>query len=152
MKLGREPPERVTRAPRFPCMSEAHIANMPQANINDRRSIERIYPPDAFARDAAENDRPQIEILKGVRIASAPDGDGNFALEPAALFSGEAPSTLFLAPFHRRTAEEHADDDPDPRHGYDAFIDEIIDAGQRHGYRAAESPGPGDERLRGARQ
>jgi hypothetical protein len=122
------------------------------ANINDRRSIERVYSPDAFAHDAAENDRHRIEILKGVRIASAPDEDGNFALEPAAQYAGEVPGTPFLAPFHRRTAEEYASDDPDPRHGYDAFIDEIIDAARRHGYRADESPGPGDTRLRGPRQ
>ena len=127
-------------------------ANTSRTNINDRRSIERIYPADAFARDAAENDRPRIEILKGVRVASAPDADGNFALEPAAHYAGEAPSAVFLAPFHRRTAREYAGDDPDPRHGYDAFIDEIIDAARRHGYRAVESPGPDDPRLRGARQ
>jgi hypothetical protein len=125
---------------------------MPQANIKNRGSIERIYPPDAFARDAAENDRPGIEILKGVRIASAPDGDGIFALEPASHYAGEAPQSLFLAPFHRRTATEDAANDPDPRDGYDAFIDEIIDAARRHGYRAAESPGPGDPRLHGLRQ
>jgi hypothetical protein len=135
-------------------ISQSNIpsANIPPANINDRRSIERIYPPDAFARDAAENDRPRIEILKGVRIASAPDGDGNFALEAGAQYTGEVPGALFLAPFHRRTAEEYASDDPDPRHGYDAFIDEIIDAARRHGYRATASPGPDDPRLRGARQ
>jgi hypothetical protein len=127
-------------------------ANTLQANVNDRRSIERVYPPDAFARDAAENDRHRIEILKGVRVASAPDGDGNFALEPGAQYTGEVPGTLFLAPFHRRTAEENASDDPDPRHGYDAFIDEIIEAARRHGYQAAASPGPDDPRLRGARQ
>lgn len=125
---------------------------MDQANVNDRRSIERIYPPDAFARDAAQNDRPRIEILKGVRIASAPDEAGNFALEPGAQYTGEMPGALFLAPFHRRTAEEFAGVDPDPRHGYGAFIDEIIGAARRHGYRADESPGPDDPRLRGARQ
>lgn len=122
------------------------------ANINDRPSIERIYPPDAFARDAAENDRHRVEILRGVRIASAPDEAGNFALEPGAQYTGEVPGTLFLAPFHPRTPEWCASDDPDPRHGYDAFIDEIIDAARRNGYRADESPGPGDARLRGARQ
>lgn len=127
-------------------------ANIPQANINDRRSIERVYPPDAFARDAAENDRHRVELLKGVRIASAPDESGNFALEPATQYAGEVPGTPFLAPFHRRTAEECADDDPDPRHGYDAFIDDIIEAAHRHGYRPEESPGPGDRRLRGLRQ
>jgi hypothetical protein len=123
-----------------------------QANINDRSSIERTYPPDAFARDAAENDRSRIEILKGVRVASAPDADGNFALEPGSHYTGEVPGTVFLAPFHRRTPKEHTGDDPDPRHGYDAFIDEIIDAARRHGYRADGSPGPGDQRLRGLRQ
>jgi hypothetical protein len=125
---------------------------MPQANINDRRSIERVYPHDAFARDAARNDRHRIELLRGVRIASAPDDNGDFAIEPAAQHAGEAPAAVFLAPFHRRTAEEHAAVDPDPRNGYDAFIDEIIDAAQRHGYRASQSPGPADPRLSGARQ
>jgi len=45
-----------------------------------------------------------------VRVASAPDADGNFALEPATHHAGEAPSALFLAPFHRRTAKEGAAD------------------------------------------
>ncbi len=87
-----------------------------------------------------------------MRIASAPDGDGNFVLERATHHAGEAPGALFLAPFHRRTAREYAGDDPDPRHGYNAFIDEIIDAARQNGYRAGESPGPDDPRLRGARQ
>jgi hypothetical protein len=127
-------------------------ADLPQANINDRQSIERVYPPDAFARDAAENDRHRVELLKGVRVASAPDGSGNFALEPATQYAGEVPGTPFLAPFHRRTAEEFAADDPDPLHGYDAFIDDIIEAARRHGYRPEDSPGRGDPRLRGPRQ
>jgi hypothetical protein len=125
---------------------------MAQANVNDRNSIERVYPPDAHARDAAENDRSRIEILKGVRVTSAPDADGNFALEPAAQHAGEVPGTPFLAPFPRHTAGEPATENPGPRHGYDSFIDEIIEAAHRHGYRAAASPGPGDPRLRGARQ
>jgi hypothetical protein len=126
--------------------------DIPQVNINDRASIERVYPPDAFARDAAENDRHRVELLKGVRIASAPDEAGNFALEPATRYTGEVPGTPFLAPFHRRTVEEYAADDPDPRHGYNAFIDDIIEAARRHGYRPEESPGPDDQRLRGPRQ
>ena len=147
--LGRDLSERAPPPPRFSGMPQDDI---PPANIHDRRSIERIYPPDAFARDAAENDRHRIEILKGVRIASAPDEAGNFALEPAAQYAGEVPGALFLAPFHRRTAEEYASDDPDPRHGYDAFIDEIIEAAGRHGFRAEETPGQDDQRLRGERQ
>src|ERR1051325_11282436 len=125
---------------------------MPQVNINDRTSIEHVYPPDAFARDAAENDRHRVELLHGVRIASAPDDSGEFEIEPGARHAGEAPGAVFLAPFHRATANEHAPADPDPRHGYDAFIAEIIDAAQHFGYRAANSPGPGDPRLRGERQ
>ena len=87
--LSHEPPERAPQGLRFSGMPYSNINT--QANINDRQSIERLYPPDAFARDAAENDRHRIEILKGVRIASAPDGDGNFALEPAAQYAGEVP-------------------------------------------------------------
>ena len=58
----------------------------------------------------------------------------------------------FLAPFHRATAADHAPADPDPHHGYDAFVGEIIDAARRFGYRADASPGPGDARIKGARQ
>jgi hypothetical protein len=125
---------------------------MAQANIHDRGSVARIYPRDAFARDAAANDRHRIEVLHGVRILSAPDAAGNFALEPSAQYTGEVPGTIFLAPFHRRTAEERAGIDPDPHHGHDAFITEIVEAAQRGGYRAETSPGRGDPRLRGARQ
>jgi hypothetical protein len=123
-----------------------------KANIHDRRSIERVYPPDAFAHDAAENDRHRVEVMHGVRIGSAPDKSGDFEIEPAARHAGEVPGAVFLAPFHRATPTEHAPADPDPHHGYDGFINEIIDAAERFGYRAEASPGPGDPRIRGARQ
>jgi hypothetical protein len=74
-----------------------------------------------------------------------------FEIERASLHAGEVPGAVFLA-FHRATASEHAPADPDPHHGYGGFIGEIIDAARRFGYRAAESPGPGDPRLRGERQ
>ena len=125
---------------------------MAKGNIYDRQSIERIYQPDAFACDASENDRPGIEVLKGVRIASAPDASGDFELEPAAQYSGEVPGTVFLAPFHRRTPNERRATNPDPHHGYDEFIDEIVQTAQRGGYRAEATPGRGDPRLRGERQ
>jgi hypothetical protein len=125
---------------------------MPSANIHDRISIERVYPRDAYASDAADNDRHRIEILHGVRVTAAPDESGDFELQRAALHAGEVPGAAFLARFHRRTADEHAKSDPDPQHGYDGFVSEIIAAAQRYGYRAAESPGPGDARLKGARQ
>jgi hypothetical protein len=124
---------------------------MANANINDRQSIERVYSPDAFARDAAENDRTGVELLHGVRIGSAPDQAGEFEIEPAARHAGEVPGAVFLAPFHRATPNEHAVD-PDPQHGYGAFIAAIIEAARRFGYHAETSPGPGDPRIRGARQ
>jgi hypothetical protein len=124
---------------------------MGQANIHDRTSIERIYPADVFARDAAENDRHGVALTHGVRIGSAPDPAGDFALEPASLHAGEVPGAVFRAPFHAAT---HADApaDPDPHDGYDAFISEIIDAARHFGYRAETSPGPGDPRISGLRQ
>jgi hypothetical protein len=125
---------------------------MPKANIHDRRSVERVYPAEAFARDATENDRQRVELLHGVRIGSAPDKAGDFELEPASLHAGEVPGAVFLAPFHRAMPDEHALADPDPHHGYDAFIAEIVDAAQQFGYHAEISPGPADPRLRGARQ
>lgn len=144
---------------------------MASANVHDRRSIARIYPPEAFAEDASVNDRATAEVLHGVRIDAAPDAAGAFRLSRARQQAGEMPGALFLAPFHRVTADEHAADeraadehaaaDPDPRQGYEPFLDDIIAAARRHGYRAEESPGPGedpatgrpgDPRLRGLRQ
>jgi hypothetical protein len=127
---------------------------MAKANIRDRASIERVYPPDAFAGDAAHNDRAATELHKGVRIVSAPDEAGDFALERTARHLGEAPdAAVFLVPFHRATAAEHAAADLDSRHGYEAFLDDIIAAARRRGYRAETSPGRGeDPRIRGARQ
>ena len=134
---------------------------MAHANIHDRASIALLYPPDAFAADAAANDRHRVDVLHGVRILSAPDAAGNFALERAKQHTGEVPQAIFLAPFHRATASEHAAADPDPHHGYEAFLDDIVRAARRHGFRAEASPGPGedpltgrpgDPRLRGPRQ
>ena len=125
---------------------------MARANIHDRVSIERAYPPEAFAGDAAANDRRRRELLHGVRIAAAPDAAGEFEIERAAQQVGEVPGAVFLAPFHRATAEDHAVANPDPRHGYDRFIDDIIEATRRRGYRAEDSPGRSDPRLKGLRQ
>ena len=125
---------------------------MAWANIHDRGSIERAYPPDAFANDASENDRHRRQLLRGVRVAAAPDASGGFEIERAAQQVGEVPGAVFLAPFHRATAEEHASADPDPQHGYAAFLADIVDAAQRLGFRAEASPGPSDLRLRGERQ
>ena len=125
---------------------------MPTANIHDRASIERVYPCDAYASDASQNERRKPAVLKGVRITERADEAGEFTMERAAHHAGERPGPEFLAPFHRVTAREDPAAEPDPRHGYEAFLGEIIEAAQRQGYRAETSPGPGDARLRGPRQ
>jgi hypothetical protein len=125
---------------------------MPIANIHDRSSIERVYPYDGYASDASQNERRKPAVLKGVRITEAADEAGDFRIERAANYAGEVPGAIFLAPFHRVTAQEDVAAEPDPRQGYEAFVDEIIEAAQRQGFRAEASPGPGDARLRGPRQ
>jgi len=127
---------------------------MAKANIHDRASIERVYACEAYVSDASQNERRKPATLKGVRITATADDNGNFTIESASQHAGEvaAAGALFLAPFHRVTAEENAAADPDPRHGYEAFLDEIIEAAQHLGFRAEASPGPGDPRLRGLRQ
>ena len=125
---------------------------MATANIHDPSSIEQIYPPDAYASDASENERRKPAVLKGVRVTSAPDEAGDFTIERATQQVGEVPGAVFLAPFHRATAQEDAAVNPESRDGYEAFVSDIIEAAVRFGYRAEESPGRGDARLRGPRQ
>jgi len=90
---------------------------MPTANIHDRGSIERIYSQDAYASNASQNDRRKPAMLRGVRITAAANDEGDFTIEPASQHAGEVASVgaVFLAPFHRVTAEENAAADPDPR-------------------------------------
>jgi len=52
-----------------------------KANIHDRSALERAYPAEAFASDAAQNGRMPSEVLCGVLILSAPDAAGDFAFE-----------------------------------------------------------------------
>jgi hypothetical protein len=133
---------------------------MPRANIHRRSTLEEIYPPDAFASDAAQNGRVPNTLLNGARILSAPDAAGDFDFERATQQIGEAASASFLAP-HRR--EDRAQDagrdspttvsaDPDPRAGYEAFLDDIIAVAQGFGFDPEGSPGRDEPRLRGLRQ
>lgn len=124
-----------------------------KANIADRRSIAQIYPPEAFAVDAAQNQKqPANPIAQGVRIVSAPDQRGAFELDRACRHvgeTGESAGAIFLAPFRPLAGEAVGDD---PQAGYEAFLDEIVRAATQFGYRGELSPGPGDARLRGLRQ
>ncbi len=121
---------------------------MASANIADRAGIERIYPAEAFASDAAQNDDLASGLERGVRVLSAPDADGAFGLEQATRQVGEVPSASFLAPRRRQAAAG----DPDPRAGYAEFLDDIVTAAQRFGFEAEDTPGQGDPRIRGLRQ
>jgi hypothetical protein len=123
---------------------------MAQANINDRAALERIYPPDAFASDAAQNDNIASAVERGVRVLSAPDASGEFGLEPASRQIGEVASDAFLAP--RRRGAATGSGDPDPRAGYNEFLEDIVEAARRSGFDAKETPGRGDPRIRGLRQ
>jgi hypothetical protein len=124
---------------------------VPQANIHDRRSIERIYPPEAFAVDAAENQKqPANELIRGVRILAPSDRGGAFELAQAVQHVGEDFGPAFLAPYRAVGSEARASTDSD--RGYEGFIDDIIAAAERLAETAQPSPGPGDPRLQGARQ
>src|SRR5882724_4747541 len=74
---------------------------MPSANIHRRDTIERIYPPDAFASDAAQNGQVTNQLVHGVRILSAPNAEGDFDFERAIHHVGEPASPIFLTPYRR---------------------------------------------------
>ncbi len=147
------------------------------ANVNDRSSIERVYSVDTFAVDAATNAKqPANELLRGVRILSAPDENGTFEIEPGIKHVGEVHSAAFLVSCRTlrglhaqaavyeflkrdagslvmsRTGQIYAIANPDPRVEYEAFIGRIITAAPRVGFRQNGSSGSGDARLQGLRQ
>lgn len=133
---------------------------MQPANVNDRASVERIYPRAVFERDANANMRAKASVLCGVHITSTPDASGAFELARAARHAGEQDSgdaAIFLCPFAQETG--HGRDYPatatppagdGERAPYDAFIDKII-ATARHA-QLPPATGRGDVRLKGLRQ
>jgi hypothetical protein len=133
---------------------------MAKANIHRRSTLEEVYPPDAFASDAAQNGRVPNTVLSGVRILSAPDAAGDFDFERATQQIGEAGSASFLAPHRRedRTQDAGRDSptmvsaDPDPRAGYEGFLADIVAVARRFGFVPEDSPGRDEPRLRGLRQ
>jgi hypothetical protein len=133
---------------------------MPKANIHHRETLEQVYPPDAFASDAAENGPATNEVVLGVRILSAPDEGGDFEFERAQQHVGEAATPTFLAPNRREDRLINSGGDspaaqsaqPDPRQGYEGFLADIIAAAQQFGFEAEKSPGRDEPRLQGLRQ
>jgi hypothetical protein len=139
---------------------------MSSANINDRSSVERLYPRDAFERDAGENARGKAPVLKGVRILSAPDAAGSFELTPATQHTGEMDAegdSVFLvayvgdesAALHQTTdyggAEEKGDalKKVQSHGGYESFIDRVLATAEAATFKPPI--GRGDERLKGFR-
>ena len=127
---------------------------MAKVNANDRASLERAYPADAFASDAARNERSTGPLVHGVRVGSAPDAAGWFELEPATRHADEPETSHFLMPIRRR--EEMTDQGQglsqaaalQPDDGYHRFLDDIVEAARDFGFRREESPSR-DPRLRG---
>jgi hypothetical protein len=111
---------------------------MTKVNANDRATLEGAYPADIFASDAARNEQVSAALRYGVRIGSAPDAAGWFELERTARHTGEPETAHFLAPTQAS--------------GHGQFLDDIVAAAHRFGYRANESPGQGDPRIKGLRQ
>jgi hypothetical protein len=121
---------------------------MAKANIRERATVERIYPPAVFASDAAQNAATAGQVVKGVRILSGPDPAGAFDLEPASRHVGETGGAAFLAPQRR----DQGAGEVDQRARYEEFLDEIIAAARRFGFEPGQAPGLNDARLRGLRQ
>ena len=141
---------------------------MSLANTNDRASIERIYPLDAFKRDAGRNSVATASVLHGLRIMSQPDESGRFDLVPAQQQTGEGDpegDTAFLSPFLASDAtalkegsnayagpEDAGDALSRTREGkdrdYAAFVDRLIAAARSVDFK---TPDGRDERLAGLR-
>jgi len=79
---------------------------MTKVNANDRSTLERTYPEDAFKSDAAQNERVPNAVRHGVRIGSAPDAEGYFELERAARHAGEPETPTFPAPTRAAVPEQ----------------------------------------------
>lgn len=135
------------------------------ANVNDRSTIEAIYPRDAFEADAAQNARDKAAVLHGVAILSEVSESGAFALQRSRRHVGENDplgDTLFLAPFVPQAdagAEQTsaygaapekagaAAAGSDRGDAYASFIGRIVDAAARASFK--EPIGRHEERLRG---
>lgn len=116
---------------------------MPQANINDRASVERLYPREAFHDDARRNALGNTPVLHGLRLTGGADESGAFEFSRSAKHAGEPDSgagAVFVAP--------RIESESGPGDAYAAFLDGLVELA-----RSLEVPaiGRGDERLKGFR-
>ncbi|MBV8089331.1 MAG: hypothetical protein JO139_07105 [Alphaproteobacteria bacterium] len=121
---------------------------MARANIHYRATLERVYPFEGYASDAAQNSLAQGQVVRGVLILSGPDTAGTFEVEPASRHVGETAGAAFLAPQRR----DGGSGDIDQRASYKEFLDEIVAAARRFGFEPEQAPGRNDPRIRGLRQ
>jgi hypothetical protein len=133
---------------------------MATANIQHRKTVEEVYPPDAFASDAAYNGQVTNEIILGVRILSAPNAEGDFIFERSSQHVAEVATPRFLAPHRRQEILTNTEENspaigaarPRLPTGYVEFLDDIVAAAQQFGFDPEKSPGRDEPRLQGLRQ
>jgi hypothetical protein len=131
---------------------------IPNANVNDRTTIERMYPLSAFDQDAGENSAGSSTRRCGVRLETVPDADGAFRIVRAAQAltgSADTAGTAFLCPYmgraygmfaieggSRGAVEERSDIFAGHLDEYAAFLETIVETARRM------SPAPSVDRSR----
>lgn len=135
---------------------------MAKANLNDRASVEKIYPEALWERDAARNTQGSASIIYGVKILSEPDADGSFELLPMARQVAECDpesDVIFMPAFEADAADAvpgatyggsvAPTTDHDTASEYAGFIDSVIETARKSDFKPAI--GKGDERIKGFR-
>lgn len=133
---------------------------MGAANVNDRSTIEAIYPRQAFEADAARNSLANATVLHGLLIVSEVSASGAFDLQRAKRQVGEGDplgDTLFLAPFPRNAYAQQnpgygaPGEQPDRpgQEDYGAFLERVLAAVAQAAFK--EPIGRHEKRLRGFR-
>jgi len=138
---------------------------MPEANVNDRSSVERLYPREEFEREAAGNSDAKATVHRGLRIVSPVDREGRFSAERASRHVAEGDpegDTVFLAPFLARAGAPLRQSETyggsvetgdavaagsEKGQDYRAFVDRIIQAAKSAEFKPAV--GRDEERLHG---
>ncbi|WP_375460512.1 hypothetical protein [uncultured Enterovirga sp.] len=107
-----------------------------KANLNDRASLEQLYPRDKFRQDAGQNSVGKASVLHGLRIMSQPDETGSFELVVAKRQVGERDpegDTVFLPAFLKSesggTEEQQAD--------YGNYLDRVLEAARAVDFKSA---------------
>jgi len=135
---------------------------MSTATIDDRASLERVYPRETFERDSRENARADVAVTHGLRILSPPDPSGVFGVMRAHQHAGERDpegDSVFLAPSLTEQPGALAaspayggeqDGGPPPEPGpsrYEKFLNAVFQVARTAEFK--RPIGRGEERLRG---